>query len=44
MRRTCHGCGGEHFVAGSGRYWSDIGIQIMVCVCEEEDFNLTAAT
>lgn len=40
MRRTCRGCGREHFVAGSGEYWSDEGIQIMVCACEEEDFNI----
>ncbi|WP_433593697.1 hypothetical protein [Nocardia sp. CA-145437] len=40
MRRECRGCGAEHFVAGSGEYWSDINTQIQVCVCEEEDFNI----
>jgi hypothetical protein len=40
MRRACRGCGVEHFVAGSGDYWSDDEIQILVCVCEEEDFNV----
>ena len=40
MRRSCRKCDAEHFVAGSGDYWSEEDIQIMVCVCEEEDFDI----
>jgi hypothetical protein len=40
MRRTCRQCDAEHFVAGSGDYWSDEDIQTMVCVCEGEGFQV----
>jgi hypothetical protein len=40
VRRTCRGCGNIHYVADSGEFWSEIGTQIMVCVCEAEDFNI----
>ncbi|BEL06647.1 hypothetical protein Q0Z83_048380 [Actinoplanes sichuanensis] len=43
-RRTCRGCGAEHFIADSGEYWQDRKAGVMVCECDgdadEEDFNL----
>ena len=40
MRRTCRGCGNDGFIADSAEFWSEIGIHIACCVCEEEDFNI----
>ncbi|SBT44147.1 hypothetical protein [Micromonospora auratinigra] len=46
VRRTCRGCGAEHFIADSGEYWADITPAVMVCECggdadgDEEDFNV----
>jgi hypothetical protein len=43
VRRTCRGCGAEHFIADSGEYWNDTRTAaIMVCECDgdEEDFNV----
>jgi hypothetical protein len=43
-KRTCRGCGAEHFIADSGDYWDDAKAGIMVCECDgdgdEEDFNV----
>ena len=40
VRRTCRACGNVHYVADSGEFWSEIGIEVRACVCDAEDFNM----
>jgi hypothetical protein len=46
-KRICQGCGAEHFIVDSAKYWDASRAGIMVCECDgdgdEEDHNVAVS-